>query len=205
MGRQVHGNINRFCVEVHHNEYEFFICFAYKRELTTLVIAPTSDIGIGKVEELSFTKSHLAIAKVQHSGVGLQQSFLITCQFLTIEVSPIIPASQGIRTPVVENGGASVLTTESFFIHTCFAQLLSGIDHHRIGIHASGNHQSWDGLTGIIGKETRGNAQLIMIFEEVEHVFLDIAHLLPTSADGSSRLATLYHSKEGVVQSHLII
>ena len=93
MGGQVHGNISWLCVEVHHNKNQLFICFAYERELTIGIVTPTSDIGLGKVKELSLTKGHLAIAKIQHSGVGLEQSLLITSQFLSIEGSSIIPAS----------------------------------------------------------------------------------------------------------------
>ena len=110
-----------------------------------------------------------------------------------------------VETPVVEDGGATVLSAESLGIHTALAVLLTEVDHERILLQQGRNHECWHTLAGIAGKLLTGYALLVVILEEVEHVLTDVIGLLPCRGDGVGALAATHHCAQGVVHAYLII
>ena len=63
--------------------------------------------------------------------------FLVLRQHLAVELAAIAPTADSIYTPIVKDGCTSVPAAETFTIHAQLTKLLTEINHHRIGVHAS--------------------------------------------------------------------
>ena len=113
--------------------------------------------------------------------------------------------TQALGAPIVEDGGAPIAAGEALFVHTTLAQLLPGINHHRVRAHKGGSDQCRQGFRGIAAEEVGSNALFVVIFEEVEHVVLDVVRGLPSVGDGGRRRLPTHHSPQSVVKSHLVI
>ena len=106
------------------------------------------------------------------------QSLLVLCQFSAGSTC------QRVDVPIIEDSCPSVVTTEAFLIHTFLAIFLAGIYHQRILLQQGRDNKSRNTFTTIASEETAGNALLVMILQEIEHVVADIVRLLPSGGNG---------------------
>ena len=156
-------------------------------------------VDIHQIERHAGQNSLFGDSDVQHLIIYILQRLLFLGQLTGSRTH------QGIHAPIVEDGGATVVATEAFLVHTLFAILLTCIDHHRILLKEGRDHESGHALTATSGKERAGDALLVVILEEVEHVVADIIGLLPGSRNGMSGLAAANHLAHRVVHTHLIV
>ena len=119
--------------------------------------------------------------------------------------SLIISFDDGLYCPVVEYGRPAVKSAESLCIHASLAKLLSSIHHDRIGVQPCAHHESRQGTFGTATKEVAGNALLIVVFQEIEHLWQDIIHGLPLARNVMSWTLTTHDVAQTVVHAHLII
>ena len=160
---------------------------------------PSVFIGVHQVEEYSFGDGCLFIAQSQHFLINAVQTFMLFGQHFTIKLTAIAPATDRIHTPVIKYRSSSVSSAETFAIHSQFSELLTEIDHHRIGIHAGGNYQSRDSFTRISGEEIRSDTLLVMIFQKVQHLLFYSVQTLPTVSDRSCRFITASYITKCVI------
>ena len=92
--------------------------------------------------------------------------------------------TKGIYTPIVEDGGAPVVTTEALTVHATLSIFLTGIQHKRILLHQYRGYHGRNTLASVSSKEVAGNTLFVVVLQEIEHVFPDIVGLLPGIADG---------------------
>ena len=112
---------------------------------------------------------------------------------LPVKFTSVAPASYGVYTPIIEYGSSSVPSAESFTIHAQFSKLLTEVDHHRISVHTGGNDQCGNSFTRVAGKEIRSDTLLVVILQEVEHLFLYSIQTLPAMSDSGCRfISTSY-------------
>ena len=97
---------------------------------------------------------------------------MIFGEHFSIKLTSVAPTTDSLYTPVVKDGGSPVSSAESFIIHTHFSKLLPKVNHHGICIHTGGNNECRDAFTRITGKEIRSDTLLVVILQEVEHLFL---------------------------------
>ena len=113
--------------------------------------------------------------------------------------------SQGRRAPVVEYRGSAVSAAESLLVHTLLAKLLSTIEHERILLEEEAHGCRRNRLHGTAAEEIAGDALLIMILKEIEHVLADIIHHLPLMGDAGCRTLAANHTTQTIVHAHLVV
>ena len=116
----------------------------------------------------------------------------------------------------VENRAAPVLAAESFLIHSPLADFLTGIDHERRPVEIKGSIECGECIYGILSEEIRCEALLVVIFQEIQHIWLQISERLPVPGNLLCRLpgfhghsavvSVLLHNRPyGVVHAGLVI
>ena len=83
-------------------------------------------IDIHEVEHLPLSNCLLSSSDIHHLIIYIKEVFLANSIFA------IGSTHYRIYTPIVKNGGTTILTAKAFFIHTSLAILLTKIDHKRI-------------------------------------------------------------------------
>ena len=122
-----------------------------------------------------------------------------------IAFAVVIPAAHRVITPVVEDSGAIVVAGEALIIVSHLTQFLTIIDHEgTLGNHRT-YHQEGDHLGGIVGKLARGEAHLVMIFQEVEHPVADAVDTLPAGGKLCGRHVISLDTNESIVEIDLVI
>ena len=83
-------------------------------------------VGIHQIEAVACDNSLFSDGNLAYLIIYILQGLLLGSEFTggcTYE---------GIHTPVVEDGGAAVVSAETFLVHTALAIFLTCIDHERI-------------------------------------------------------------------------
>ncbi|MPN29110.1 hypothetical protein SDC9_176561 [bioreactor metagenome] len=111
----------------------------------------------------------------------------------------IVPTSYRVNRPIIKNGSPAVLAAEAFFIHSPFAQLLSKIDHYRIYIQARGNNHGSLSALSVFQKIIRSNTLFIVVFNEIKHFMLDIAHIVQRESNVRRRSIAAGNIAQNVV------
>src|SRR5574344_720314 len=173
MGGQVYTDTYFAVFKVDSREYQFILCFAEK-----YVLSLQMTVDIHKVEEKSIFNGLLLIGNGKDTSMNISKSLFLVAQ--------VVPgrSAQGIDIPVVEDSGSAVSSAESFLVHSFFSIFLSGIEHERIALHECGCYHGRYGFGAVACKKITGNALLIVVFQEVEHVTVDVIHALPGLGDG---------------------
>ena len=70
-------------------------------------------------------------------------------------------------------------------VHAPLAIFLAGIEHEGVLAHENRGDQCRHGLQSVAGKESAGDALLIMVLQEIEHVVGNIVNSLPGTSDGT--------------------
>ena len=60
-------------------------------------------------------------------------------------------------------------------------------------------------MFAVVGKKVAGNALLVVILEEVEHMFAQGVGCLPLTSDVAGLLFAFRHSAQAIIHSHLVI
>ena len=113
---------------------------------------------------------------------------MIFIEHFTIKFSSVTPTTDAVYTPIIKYSSPSIPSAEALTVHSGFSKFLSEVNHHRISIHAGGNNKCRDSFAWVTGKEIGRNALLIVVFEEIKHLFLNSVQTLPAMSDRSSRL-----------------
>ena len=144
-------------------------------------------MGIGIHEVVALTTDRLVGAgKVHYPRINVSQCLFIIGEFA------FIGSTHGVNAPIVEDGGATVATTESFLVHALLAVFLCEIVHVGTRAEKSGDNKGGDSLEGIAGKELRGYALLVVILKEIEHVVGNVVGGLPCRRDAGGTAACGY-------------
>ena len=118
---------------------------------------------------------------------------MLFSKHLPVKFTSVAPASYAVYTPIIEYSSPSVPSAKSFTIHAQFSKLLTEVDHHRISVHTGGNDQCGNSFTRVAGKEIRSDTLLVVILQEVEHLFLYSIQTLPAMSDSGCRfISTSY-------------
>lgn len=152
-----------------------------------LIHLPSIQIYIHQIKEFPLRDSRFFPAKPQNFLVKILYFLFLLCKLMTIKPSMITPSPDTIHTPVVKDSGTSIPSAKSFTVHARLPKFLTEVNHHRVRIHTGRNHQSRKCLKRITRKEIGSNALLIMVFKEVQHMFLNIIHSLPARSNSCSR------------------
>ena len=127
-------------------------------------------IGVHQVVEQAFTNSGRVVTETHHlSIVGIE--FLLFRREMLHARSELLHT---FHTPIVENRCPTVTAAEALHVHTALTEFLTGVNHKRIGVHAGTYHQSRQSTLCISSKEVGGDALLVVVLQEVEHVLVDI-------------------------------
>ena len=157
-------------------------------------------IGIHEVEELAVGYSRMA-GHAQEIGVGLFELALVGSQVPAVEEG----AMQRVESPIVEDGGAAVESAKALGLHARLAESLSGIVHIGVCSQEQGNGYCGQCPTWIACKEVGGNALLVVVLEEVEHVVANVVGLLPLAGDVGGGAAVANDVAQAVVHSHFVV
>ena len=120
-------------------------------------------------------------------------------------MSIIIPVSQTLDAPIIEDGRTAITSAETFRVHSSFAKFLTTIDHNRIRIHGSGDNHARNTRTSIPRKEIRSDTLFIVILQEIQHIFLDSLQRLPTMRYITSRSLSAHHRTNRIIKTNLVI
>ena len=201
MARNGYSHMVGLLREVDNHKDYLFVLFSQERIMTTRIEALRLRIDVHEVEEIALAESPLAIGHAQHPLIDGLQALLLLGKKAAIVVAP----TKRVDTPVIENRGATVAAREALGIHATLAKLLTGIHHERVAAHQSRNHHARNGLTTIATEEIAGYALLIVVLEEVEHVFLDVGNVLPVIGDAACRTAVANDVAHTIVHAHLVV
>ena len=75
------------------------------------------------------------------------------------------------------------MSAVSFRVLAFLAEFLTEVDHHGSGADGGGHYERGGYEVGLSGKLFGGEAMLVVVFEEVEHVWLHVAEALPASGE----------------------
>ena len=92
-------------------------------------------------------------------------------------------SAQGVEAPIVEDGRATVASAKALLVHATLAKLLAEVDHHRTRADGSGDDHRGDTRLGAASEEVGGDALLVVVLEEGEHVRADVVDGLPAFRD----------------------
>ena len=120
-------------------------------------------IGEHQIVERAVDNNLFRLGDVQQFGIELTQSLLFGGQLSTVLTAVVDPMAQALHTPVVEDGGASIPSTESLLIHASFPQFLTGIDHHGVRIELCRNDEVRYTCLRLTGKEVGGHTLLVVV------------------------------------------
>ena len=141
------------------------------------------------------------MCNIQQNAVRVRKFSLLICQQIAISKSP----THSRQRPIIEDCCSSIYTAETFMIHSPFAEFLSTIKHKRIGPHQDCNRGSRDCLITLSRKEITCYTLFIMIFEEVEHMFVDIIRSLPPMGDFICTTCTRNDTPQTIIHADFII
>ena len=113
---------------------------------------------------------------VQQATLGVGQEGLVVA-------SAVTTSAQGVEAPIVEDGRAAVASAKALLVHATLAELLAEVDHHRARADGGGDDHRGDTRLGAAGEEVGGDALLVVVLEEREHVRTDIIDSLPAFRD----------------------
>ena len=203
MTRNANLQLASLLSKVEHDEHHLIILLAKEGKIGTWIKALRTRIHIHQVEGITLTKRLLLIGKSEKLAIGGCQIFLLCsiCFLLTI----LIGMGQGLRTPIVEYRCTAVSAAESFLVHTLLAKLLSAVEHKRILLEEETHGCRRNRLHGAAAEEVAGDALLVMVLQEVEHVLTDIIHHLPLVSDAGRRTLTTNHAAKAIVHAHLVV
>ena len=190
-------------VEVGNNEQS--LAFTVTVIGIDLVAVERIAVHIHQVIELTLRDSLLAVAQPEQFLVEAAQLSLLAGEPRSVALAAVVPASQGVDAPVVEDGGASVTTAKSLGIARWLAKFLAVINHERRPRDGSRHHQCRQCASGIAGKLTGCDALLVVILEEVEHVVANSLHRLPAASYSSCASVAGDYCPQSVVERHLVV
>ena len=179
MSRHINCYLTCRITEVYDNKECFLTVFAQESVLFVFVHLPAVQVHIHQVEEFTFADSLFFLADMQDGFVSFTQLLLLFTEQMRIPAPAVTPAVNAVYVPIVEDGGSSVLSAETLAVHSLFAQFLSEINHDWIASQAGRYDEGRNSLERIAGKEVGCNALLIVVFQEIQHVVLNIVHALP--------------------------
>ena len=156
-------------------------------------------VDVHEVEEDATVDSRLAACYLEYLLVDVVERLLVVGKLSFKGTIDRVDA------PVVENRGATVVTREAFTVHTPLAIFLTSIEHEGVLLHEHRGCEGRNTLAGIGSKKVAGNALLVMILEEVEHVVTNVVGTLPRPADGLGRLLAADDGSQGVVHAYLVV
>ena len=200
-----HTEVGVIVVEVGNDEQQLVATAANEGILSGRIELLGTLVDIGEVVELALADGLLLVAEVEDAAVELLQGHLIGRELAPVEPASVAPATDGVDGPVVEDGGTTVATAETFLVHTSLAQFLTEIDHHGIGTHAGTYDEGSPSLLRITRKELTGQTLFVVILQEVEHVGTYVINALPALCDFGCSGVTADDVAERVIESHLVV
>ena len=201
VGRDIHAGVDAVGSKVHHHEQHFVLELTQEGELMAGIELPGLWIDIHQIEELPLAHSSLAVGDMQDLLVFQLQVHLVLREMTAVEIA----AADGVYAPVVEDRRTAVTSREALGIHPTLAELLPGIDHERITAHECGDDDCRNGFHTVSAEEITGNALLVVVLQEVEHVWADVVNVLPVVGDAACRAAVADDVAQTVVHAHLVV
>lgn len=183
MSRHVNCYLSCRVAEVYHNEEYFLTVFTQESVLLVLIHLPSVQVHIHQVEEFTFADGLFFLADMQDGFVSFTQFLFLFTEQMRIPAPAVTPAVNAVYVPIVEDSGSSVLSAETLAVHSFFAQFLSEIDHDRIASQAGRYDEGRNSLEWIASKEVGCNALFIVVFQEIQHVVLNVVYTLPAVGD----------------------
>ena len=163
------------------------------------ILALQMTVCIHQIEHLALCHSLLRLRQRHHLAVHIVDKLLAN------GVLAVSRTHDSIHTPIIKDSGSSVTTAKALFVHSSLAILLSEVNHQRILLQQSRNHQSRHALTAVAGKKVASHALLVVILQEVQHMLADIISLLPSPSNGMGTLLAANHAAHRIIHAHLII
>ena len=117
----------------------------------------------------------------------------------------IAPSTYAVNGPVVEDSGSSVASAETFGIHASFTKFLAKVEHEGVASKRSSDDEGCTTTVAVACKEITGQALLVVVLKEVEHVVAYVVDLLPLTSDFAGLNPTLCDGTQAVVHAYLII
>ena len=105
-----------------------------------LIETPSVYISIHQVKEYPLFDCLLFVAKRQYFLIDRVEVLMFFSKHFPVKLSSVAPTTYSIYAPIIKYGSPSVSSAESFAIHAQLSELLTEIDHHRIGVHTSRNN-----------------------------------------------------------------
>ena len=143
---------------------------------------------------------HLLVTGTDGTIFGGQSGFVPT---------DLLPGLLAFETPVVEDGGTTIGTLEAFGIHRRFAQFACEIVHIGVAVDQGADVECGDCGLRVLAEEVGGNALLVVVLEEVEHMTADlgvgIGRQREAGLDGIDWATTLDHAADGIVELDLVV
>ena len=112
-------------------------------------------VAVHQIEKFAFCYGFLFVADVQQLGVAFLERFLFGGQLFPVHFPTVDPVSDALNAPIVENGGASVASAETFLVHAGFSELLSAVHHNRAFCQGCADQHGWHGFHRVSRKEVR--------------------------------------------------
>ena len=126
VARYADADVGIVVVEVDDNE-QFLLALATEEGNVPVGVETASAVvvGIHQVVADAFAQRRGVVGQAQHAAVGVVERLLLGREVGQARRDFL----QRLHAPLVEDGGETIFTAETFSIHASFAQLLSGIDH----------------------------------------------------------------------------
>ena len=181
-------------LEVDNHQQEVVIGLAQEGILTLQVT-----VDIHQIKERSLADSFLLAGNEQGLLMDVEELLLLGRQLL------LGSTTQGVHTPVVEDGGAPVVATESFAVHAALAIFLTSIEHEGVLLHQYRGYHRRHALLTVSSKEVAADALFVVVLQEVEHVVADVIGLLPGTADSRGWRMVTDYTTHRVIHAHLVV
>ena len=121
MGGNIDVNHRRIVSKIGYHQKHFIASLA-EEGILALQVA----VGIHQIEAVACGHSFLADGDTDHLIINSLEGLLFRSELV------FGSTHEGIHTPIIKDGGTSVVATEAFLIHTTLAIFLTCIDHERV-------------------------------------------------------------------------
>ena len=192
-------------IEIGHDEQQLPFVLAQEGVVAVGVEVGGEGVGIHEVEEVALDDGSLVACDVEEAAVPGFQVALAVVELLAGEGAAVVPAAEGVDAPVVEDGGASVASAIALLVHAALAELLAEVDHGGAGVDGGAHEHGGQGGTAVADDEVGGEALLVVVLHEMEHVAAELTEVLPAAGDVGGRLLMADDADEGVVEAYLVV
>ena len=171
-----------------------------------LVVFLAQVVGILKLVEAAAADGVAGAGHREQAAVKTAKLFLLGAEFSPVEFALVQPLLVLGHAPIVEDGGAAVFAAEALGAIGGLAHFLARVEHYRAAAQGGRHGHGRDGAARVGGKFLGGNALLVVVFQEAQHVRREaVALFFPDLGDVLGGAFLAHQPAYAIVEAHLIV